>query len=40
MTNIYNEMQEGYKQLNSWTGGIENQTKEINAKIDTKLYLK
>lgn len=40
MTNIYSEMQEGFKQLNSRTDGIENETKKTDAKIEHQIIPK
>ncbi|MEY8304309.1 hypothetical protein [Anaerosalibacter bizertensis] len=39
MTKIYNEMQEGFKQVNLKIDGVENEAKKQILKLNMRLYL-
>lgn len=40
MTKMYNEIQEGFKQVNSRIDGVENEAKKTNAKIEHEVMPK
>ena len=40
MTKIYNEMQEGFKQVNLKIDGVENEAKKTNTKIEHEVISK